>query len=48
MNKDKDKLNAGRVRGYAGTPGYTVPEEILRLYYDSIVDFFSFGVLIYR
>ena len=35
-------------RGYAGTPGYTAPEVVLTQYYDEKVDFFSFGVLVYR
>ena len=38
----------GLVRGYAGTPGYTAPEVVLTQYYDQQVDFFSFGVVIYR
>jgi serine/threonine protein kinase len=37
-----------RVKGYAGTPGYTAPEVILMQPYDKMCDFFSFGVLIYR
>eukprot|EP00475_Leptophrys_vorax_P027336 TRINITY_DN38991_c0_g1_i1.p1 TRINITY_DN38991_c0_g1~~TRINITY_DN38991_c0_g1_i1.p1 ORF type:complete len:644 (-),score=188.23 TRINITY_DN38991_c0_g1_i1:94-1989(-) len=41
MTKDK-------VKGYAGTPGYTAPEVILMQPYDKMCDFFSYGVLIYR
>ena len=36
------------VRGYAGTPGYTAPEVVLSHYYDHRIDFFSFGVMVYR
>ncbi|ETO03866.1 rhodopsin kinase, partial [Reticulomyxa filosa] len=42
------KMETGGVRGYAGTPGYTAPEVVLSLHYDTIADFFSFGVMIYR
>ena len=42
------RKNKDSVRGYAGTPGYTAPEVVLSGYYDHTVDFFSFGVLIYR
>ncbi len=41
-------IEDGLVRGYAGTPGYTAPEVVLTQYYDQQVDFFSFGVVIYR
>eukprot|EP00484_Ammonia_sp_Unknown_P018242 CAMPEP_0197033076 /NCGR_PEP_ID=MMETSP1384-20130603/11576_1 /TAXON_ID=29189 /ORGANISM="Ammonia sp." /LENGTH=723 /DNA_ID=CAMNT_0042462829 /DNA_START=76 /DNA_END=2247 /DNA_ORIENTATION=+ len=41
-------MHAGLVRGYAGTPGYTAPEVVLTQYYDQQVDFFSYGVVIYR
>lgn len=41
-------ISDGLVRGYAGTPGYTAPEVVLTQYYDQQVDFFSFGVVIYR
>lgn len=37
-----------KVKGYAGTPGYTAPEVILMQPYNKMADFFSFGVLIYR
>lgn len=37
-----------RVKGYAGTPGYTAPEVILMQSYNYMCDFFSFGVLVYR
>eukprot|EP01083_Nonionella_stella_P077979 213161_1 len=37
-----------RTKGYAGTPGYTAPEIVLNATYDKTVDFFSYGVLIYR
>jgi beta-adrenergic-receptor kinase len=41
-------MTKDRVKGYAGTPGYTAPEVILMQPYDKMCDFFSFGVLIYR
>jgi len=41
-------ITRGKVKGYAGTPGYTAPEVILMQAYDKACDFFSFGVLIYR
>ena len=37
-----------KVRGYAGTPGYTAPEVCLQQAYDRCADFFSYGVMIYR
>jgi serine/threonine protein kinase len=37
-----------KYKGYAGTPGYTAPEMIKNKMYGPEVDFFSFGVLIYR
>ena len=37
-----------KVKGYAGTPGYTAPEVILMQPYDKTCDFFAFGVMIYR
>ncbi len=37
-----------RVKGYAGTPGYTAPEMIANRRYTSSVDIFSFGVMLYR
>eukprot|EP01084_Bolivina_argentea_P047384 87297_1 len=41
-------VSDGLVRGYAGTPGYTAPEVVLTQYYSQSVDFFSFGVVVYR
>lgn len=41
--KSKDK-----VKGYAGTPGYTAPEVITNQEYDHMADFFSYGVMVYR
>ena len=35
-------------KGYAGTPGYTAPEVCAHKAYGLSVDFFSFGVTIYR
>jgi len=43
LTPSKDK-----VRGYAGTPGYTAPEVVLGFEYDYVVDFFSLGVMVYR
>jgi len=37
-----------KIRGYAGTPGYTAPEVIKNKYYNHMADFFSFGVMVYR
>jgi len=37
-----------KVRGYAGTPGYTAPEVIKNKYYGHMADFFSYGVMVYR
>jgi len=37
-----------KLKGYAGTPGYTAPEVIRQKYYDHRADYFSLGVLIYR
>jgi len=37
-----------KVRGYAGTPGYTAPEVIKNKYYGFMADYFSYGVLVYR
>jgi len=37
-----------KVRGYAGTPGYTAPEVIKNKYYSHMADFFSYGVMVYR
>eukprot|EP00457_Paulinella_chromatophora_P002456 gb/GEZN01002461.1/.p1 GENE.gb/GEZN01002461.1/~~gb/GEZN01002461.1/.p1 ORF type:complete len:645 (-),score=124.53 gb/GEZN01002461.1/:421-2355(-) len=38
----------GKIKGYAGTPGYTAPEMIKNKRYGPSVDLFSFGVLLYR
>jgi len=35
-------------KGYAGTPGYTAPEMVAQHPYDKRVDFFSFGVMVFR
>jgi len=37
-----------KIRGYAGTPGYTAPEVIRNKYYNEMADFFSYGVMVYR
>lgn len=37
-----------KIKGYAGTPGYTAPEVIKGELYSKTADFFSFGVIIYR
>jgi len=37
-----------KVKGYAGTPGYTAPEVITNKPYNHMADFFSYGVMIYR
>jgi len=37
-----------KVRGYAGTPGYTAPEIIKNNQYGLMADFFSYGVMVYR
>jgi len=37
-----------KIRGYAGTPGYTAPEVIKNKYYTHMADFFSYGVMVYR
>jgi len=39
---------SNKIRGYAGTPGYTAPEVIKNKYYNHMADFFSFGVMVYR
>jgi len=36
-----------KIKGYAGTPGYTAPEMIKSRHYGPSVDIFSFGVLLY-
>jgi len=35
-------------KGYAGTPGYTAPEMVAQHPYDRRVDFFSYGVMVFR
>eukprot|EP01084_Bolivina_argentea_P017267 32248_1 len=43
------KIQDGKlVNGYGGTLGYMAPEIVLKNYYNHMVDFFAFGVLIYR
>lgn len=37
-----------KVKGYAGTPGYTAPEVVKGEYYTRTADFFSYGVIVYR
>jgi len=37
-----------KIRGYAGTPGYTAPEIIQNKKYGKMADFFSYGVMVYR
>jgi serine/threonine protein kinase len=37
-----------RIKGYAGTPGYTAPEMIKNKLYGRGADIFSFGVMLYR
>merc|ERR1719397_931692 len=37
-----------KIRGYAGTPGYTAPEIIQNKQYGQMADFFSYGVMVYR
>jgi serine/threonine protein kinase len=41
-------MNTSKVKGYAGTPGYTAPEMIRGKVYGPSVDIFSFGVMVYR
>lgn len=41
MTKDK-------IKGYAGTPGYTAPEMIQNKFYGPAADIFSYGVMLYR
>lgn len=37
-----------KIKGYAGTPGYTAPEMIKNKLYGPAADIFSFGVMLYR
>jgi serine/threonine protein kinase len=37
-----------KIKGYAGTPGYTAPEMIKNKLYGPAADIFSYGVMIYR
>lgn len=37
-----------KIKGYAGTPGYTAPEMVKNKLYGPAADLFSFGVLIFR
>jgi len=37
-----------KIKGYAGTPGYTAPEMIKNKLYGPGADIFSFGVMLYR
>jgi serine/threonine protein kinase len=37
-----------KIRGYAGTPGYTSPEMIKSKFYGTATDIFSYGVMLYR
>ena len=37
-----------RIKGYAGTPGYTAPEMIKNKLYGPAADLFSYGVMLYR
>lgn len=37
-----------KIKGYAGTPGYTAPEMIKNKLYGNGADIFSFGVMLYR
>jgi serine/threonine protein kinase len=37
-----------KIRGYAGTPGYTAPEMIKSKQYGNSADIFSYGVMLYR
>jgi len=41
-------VKSEKVKGYAGTPGYTAPEVVSQLPYDKRADFFSYGVMVYR
>ena len=37
-----------KIKGYAGTPGYTAPEMIRNKLYGCSCDIFSYGVMLYR
>jgi len=37
-----------KIKGYAGTPGYTAPEMIRNKLYGPSADIFSFGVMLFR
>jgi len=37
-----------KIKGYAGTPGYTAPEMIKNKLYGPSADIFSYGVMLYR
>jgi len=37
-----------KIKGYAGTPGYTSPEMIRNKFYGPSTDIFSYGVMLYR
>jgi serine/threonine protein kinase len=37
-----------KIKGYAGTPGYTSPEMIRNKLYGPATDIFSYGVMVYR
>jgi len=37
-----------KIKGYAGTPGYTAPEMIKNKLYGPAADIFSYGVMLYR
>jgi len=41
-------VKSEKVKGYAGTPGYTAPEVVSQLPYDKRADFFSYGVMVFR
>ena len=47
-NKKAPIGNERRMRGYAGTPGYTAPEVCHNMLYGFSADYFSYGVMVYR